>query len=247
MASLSSWLFGSPPPEGRGDSDEKKKDKARRLSLRKISILVIDSGKQSSDWKAVFNGIEFKERALQVVQCAWDEFHIMSDGPYSRTPCIISVLVEVEPHKPKRVVSLKPDFVLVRNEVRSLDQDYRNKLYGLMYANIPSVNSLSSIYMCLERPIVQGQLNKLASLHGDKFRLVPQSYFASHRDFFYGNTFPAVVKVGSAHAGYGKMKVHNHKDMEDFKSVLAVAGKYCTAEPFIEGRMNPLNPRPKST
>jgi len=73
-------------------------------------------------------------------------------------------------------------------------------------------------------------------MHGERFRLVPQSYFASYKEFFYGNTFPAVVKVGSAHAGFGKMKIANHKDMEDFKSVLAVADKYCTAEPFIEGK-----------
>mmetsp|Transcript_4614 Transcript_4614/g.7415 ORF Transcript_4614/g.7415 Transcript_4614/m.7415 type:complete len:232 (+) Transcript_4614:551-1246(+) len=110
-----------------------------------------------------------------------------------------------------------------------------------MYANVPSVNSLSSIYMFCERPIVQGELNRLAKLHKGKgpdneFLLVPQSYFASYQGFFYGNSFPAVVKVGSAHAGYGKMKVANHKDMEDFKSVLAVADKYCTAEPFIDGK-----------
>mmetsp|Transcript_4617 Transcript_4617/g.7422 ORF Transcript_4617/g.7422 Transcript_4617/m.7422 type:complete len:101 (+) Transcript_4617:551-853(+) len=88
-----------------------------------------------------------------------------------------------------------------------------------MYANVPSVNSLSSIYMFCERPIVQGELNRLAKLHKGKgpdneFLLVPQSYFASYQGFFYGNSFPAVVKVGSAHAGYGKMKVANHKDME---------------------------------
>jgi hypothetical protein len=40
---------------------------------------------------------------------------------------------------------------------------------------------------------------------------------------FYGYTFPAVVKVGSAYAAYagaGKMKISDHHQMSDFRSVL---------------------------
>ena len=52
----------------------------------------------------------------------------------------------------------------------------------------------------------------------------------------YGGAFPAVLKVGHAHAGQGKMRVPNHKDWEDARSVVAMTdGKHCTAEPFIEG------------
>lgn len=47
--------------------------------------------------------------------------------------------------------------------------------------------------------------------------------------------YPLVVKLGHAHAGYGKMKLDNHKQFEDFKSIVAVTNHYCTAEPFIEG------------
>jgi hypothetical protein len=36
----------------------------------------------------------------------------------------------------------------------------------------------------------------------------------------YGFTFPAVVKVGSAHAGAGKMQITDHHQMSDFRSVL---------------------------
>ena len=34
-------------------------------------------------------------------------------------------------------------------------QTVQKKLYGLKLANVPSVNSLASIYMCLERPWCQ--------------------------------------------------------------------------------------------
>uniref|UniRef100_A0A7S3YS46 ATP-grasp domain-containing protein n=1 Tax=Lotharella globosa TaxID=91324 RepID=A0A7S3YS46_9EUKA len=223
-----SWLFG-------GSSEPERKKKSGPA----LTILVIDSGSKSSDWKKIFDGKELKgvDRPLQVIQCGWDDFHVMSDGPFSSSPCIVNVRVSVEGDvERKRVVTIKPAFVLVRNEVCALSHDRRAKLFGLMYGNIPSVNTLKSIYMFCERPIVQAELNRISRCHGDKFLLVPQSYFASYQEFFYGNTFPAVIKVGSAHAGFGKMKIANHKDMEDFKSVLAVADKYCTAEPFIDGK-----------
>jgi hypothetical protein len=34
-----------------------------------------------------------------------------------------------------------------------------------------------------------------------------------------GPQFPAVVKVGHAHAGYGKMKIYDHHDFADFASM----------------------------
>ena len=52
----------------------------------------------------------------------------------------------------------------------------------------------------------------------------------------YGGSFPAVLKVGHAHAGMGKMRVADHHDWEDVRSVVAMTdGKYCTAEPFLTG------------
>eukprot|EP00455_Lapot_gusevi_P009364 TRINITY_DN14189_c0_g1_i3.p1 TRINITY_DN14189_c0_g1~~TRINITY_DN14189_c0_g1_i3.p1 ORF type:complete len:237 (-),score=49.84 TRINITY_DN14189_c0_g1_i3:37-747(-) len=111
-----------------------------------------------------------------------------------------------------------------------------NSSVRLMYADIPSVNSLSSIYNFLERPLVHAELLKINRRLGDDvFPLVPQNYFASHREMFYGLPFPAVVKVGHAHAGFGKMKIANHHDFDDFRGVMALTSHYCTAEPFLHG------------
>lgn len=83
---------------------------------------------------------------------------------------------------------------------------------------------------------MHAELNILNKKLGDDiFPLIPQNYFASYRDLFYSLAFPAVAKVGHAHAGYGKMKIANHHDMEDFRSVLAVTSNYMTAEPYCEG------------
>jgi hypothetical protein len=197
-------------------------------------------------------------------------------------------------------ISFRVDFCLVRNEVYRPSADYRNILFGLMFGNVPSVNSLQSIYMFLERPIVQGgefisvhptvfqshlikwfpaflhslslaqsidliyhpffypplcahsnstpfipfrdtsALNRVANEIGrEMFPVVDQSYYCNHQALMYGNTFPAVVKVGAAHAGVGKMKVANHHDMEDFRSIMAMThGNYCTAEPFLNGEFD---------
>src|SRR5690242_3960187 len=44
---------------------------------------------------------------------------------------------------------------------------------------------------------------------------------------------PLVCKVGTAHAGYGKMRLTSKSDWEDLKSVLSMKKEYYTTEPFI--------------
>lgn len=66
---------------------------------------------------------------------------------------------------------------------------------------------------------------------------MPQHFASSSRVFQYGYTFPAVVKVGSAHAGLGKMQIMDHHQMSDFRSVLAMMPEeHCFAEPFVQGQ-----------
>ncbi len=68
------------------------------------------------------------------------------------------------------------------------------------------------------------------------FVLCPPDINKCSREMLIGPQFPAVVKVGHAHAGYGKMVIHDHHQFSDFASVMAVTnGIYCTAEQFLEG------------
>jgi glutathione synthase/RimK-type ligase-like ATP-grasp enzyme len=115
--------------------------------------------------------------------------------------------------------------------------DQRSILYGLLFANVPSVNSLSSIVSFCDRPIVQAELNRISIAVGnDVFPVVGQSYFSTFRDMMYGDKFPAVCKVGHAHAGYGKMKLDTTPQFDDLKSIIALqSNQYCTVEPFING------------
>merc|ERR1719301_70148 len=97
------------------------------------------------------------------------------------------------------------------------------------------MNSLQSVLTSCERPAMQGFLHRLNRRLGDGFPVVPQHFASSSRVLLYGYTFPAVVKVGSAHAGAGKMKIQDHRQMSDFRSVLEMMPEHCTVEPFITG------------
>eukprot|EP01012_Entosiphon_sulcatum_P024720 TRINITY_DN2994_c0_g1_i1.p1 TRINITY_DN2994_c0_g1~~TRINITY_DN2994_c0_g1_i1.p1 ORF type:complete len:356 (-),score=75.16 TRINITY_DN2994_c0_g1_i1:12-1079(-) len=223
------------------------KGDAKTEELKPVNVLVIQA--DDYDWEEIFKGKTLANgRPVVVKQTGWDKILVGPVDNYSKTNrCVITIRQTINPVKEKqmkeagqkivrRTETFFPDFVLVRNEVRLPTSDYRSRLYGLMYANIPSVNTLSSIYMFCERPIIQAELNRLnRELGNEVFPIMQQNFFAGHEELFYGLSFPAVVKVGHAHAGYGKMKINHHHDMEDFRTVLAMTeGKYCTAEPFIE-------------
>ena len=206
-------------------------------------LLVIQSDKY--DWSTMFHSSKLSDgTSIHVEQVGWDDFEVAADTAGS-----CACLVHIRPRQANATLNIKassgstfiPDFMLIRNEVRTAQDDHRNKLYGLMYGglNERSVNSLSSIYNFCERPIVHAELIRIQhELGPDTFPVVQQSYFSSHRCMMYGNSFPAVAKVGHAHAGMGKMLVADHHVMEDFRSVLAMTGNpgaYCTAEPFLDG------------
>ena len=58
----------------------------------------------------------------------------------------------------------------------------------------------------------------------------------SHDSFFYGQKFEAVIKFGSAHAGFGKIVVKDHHQMEDVRSILPMTSAgYAFGEPFLKG------------
>jgi len=103
-----------------------------------------------------------------------------------------------------------------------------------MMFDIPSINSLESMYMDLERPIMMGALRKISKKHGDKFPLIPASYYAYHSQMSLSPQFPSVIKVSHAHAGMGKIKVENDNHWRDVATIIALHDDYCTSEPFID-------------
>lgn len=226
-----------------------------------LCILVIQE--DDYDWQSIIDdaaaGVSgpLSGLRIQVVQTAWqdidvgpvdnDRFH--SHPLYSRTgrqalrfPVTVHKTYSHGKASPSstgsahRPLVVFPDFVLVRNEFTTPNADHKSALLALMYANVPSVNALQTILMCADKPVVQGALHRMRQRlqHKPSLPLIEQSFFASHTSFFYGRQFPAVVKLGSAHAGYGKLKIGHHHDMEDMRTALPMMQqKYCTAEPFV--------------
>jgi glutathione synthase/RimK-type ligase-like ATP-grasp enzyme len=202
---------------------------------------------------------------LDVVQSSWGDIEVgpVDNDSYMRGPlydglrerrikCPVCVMKEWRDGKPleppagdgpRRPRTIFPDMVLVRNEFATPSESHRAQLLGLIYADVPAVNSLQSILLCGDKPVVQGALHRAHARHpraaGEpasfEMPLMPQSYFASRLSFFYGRAFPAVLKFGTAHAGYGKVRVKHHHDMDDMQTLLPMTKEgYCTAEPFIE-------------
>jgi hypothetical protein len=196
-----------------------------------VTLFVIVSKPRDEILEAL-HGLTLRNgRPVHLIHSQWQDFTVSSDASSGT----LRVYVDINKGPCKGVH--KPDFLLIRAEVRALgSHDFRNSLFAFMYGNIPSINSLHSVYCFLERPVVQAELNRLRVLHGsERFPVVRQSFFGDHRHMIYGDRFPAVVKAGHAHAGYGKMKVEDHHMMEDVRSLLSLNSDYVTVEPFIEG------------
>jgi glutathione synthase/RimK-type ligase-like ATP-grasp enzyme len=227
---------------GRETKSEKKGDP--------VNVLVIQSD-SGYNWNTIFGTVELENgRPVNVVQVCWTDIRGVSASCHLAQP-VVHILRTAGGSDDKTpsgtlvkrgATSFRPHFVIIRNEVTLPGQDHSAKLYGLAYANVPSINSLSSVIRFMARPMIHSELLKINKRVGDAaFPLIPQNYFSSHDVMMYMFGYPAVVKVGSAHAGFGKMKVRDHHDMDDVKSVVAMIPaplNYSTAEPFIVGQFD---------
>ena len=196
------------------------------------NLLIIDT--PDNNWHTIFED-EINAENIRLEQATWWNTYLTtySDGAYVELfPSAHDIVL---PGQEKRRM-IRPDFVLVRNLVESFppNYNYRNLLYGLMYANLPAMNSLHSIYMCLERPLVFGGLMEIKKRLGDSFPLIDQTYYSSYPQMIITPDFPIVVKVGNAHAGMGKMRVSTNDDLDDLKSIIGLGNHYITAEKFYE-------------
>eukprot|EP01064_Diplonema_japonicum_P035050 TRINITY_DN745_c0_g3_i1.p1 TRINITY_DN745_c0_g3~~TRINITY_DN745_c0_g3_i1.p1 ORF type:complete len:334 (+),score=123.32 TRINITY_DN745_c0_g3_i1:58-1059(+) len=209
-----------------------------------FTLLVIQA--DAYNWPELFEGVKVKGREVKVVQTGFDKISVGPAENYSpekaRRLCVhVHETTERDANGDKagtkKRQTIFPDMLLVRNCVWTHAEDHKNTLYAFMYCNVPCVNSLESIYMSLERPVVMGMLNRIRTEQGrEAFPVIDQAFTPGYREMMYPLGFPAVVKVGAAHAGFGKMRIKDHHDMHDFKSVLALSGgKYCSMEPFVEG------------
>jgi hypothetical protein len=108
----------------------------------------------------------------------------------------------------RALVSFMPDFVLFRQNLRDAGQDYKKLLISLGYGRVGSVNSLQAVYNFQDKPWVFGQLVGIMKKVGrDNFPLISQNFypdFVGMGEIVPG--LPAVLKIGHAHGGLGKIR-----------------------------------------
>lgn len=129
--------------------------------------------------------------------------------------------------------------MLVRQLVDRLTVDFRTVLLSLMVSNVPSVNSLHSIFMCLERPVLYSALWGLREQLGPAtFPTIPLEIFSHSSGLRIPSTpFPLVAKVGNAEAGYGKMLFQEAgQAFDDFRGLMAMTEPFVTLEAFVTDR-----------
>jgi len=195
-------------------------------------------GDETHDWCTWFHNCSLPDGSgIRVIQASWIEIEMT--GYHDSGPLLSIAPVRESENEIKRpqTLTVRPDFVLIRNQVRgpTPESDRRNILYGLMWSNVPSINSLSSEYMNLERPIMFGALTDIKKRVGrDKFPLIDQTFYSSNKQMIIAPEFPLVMKISHAHAGMGKMQVKNSDEFRDLSTIMALHHDYCTAEHFVD-------------
>ena len=170
---------------------------------RCFTLLVIDDA--DTDWSKYFRGRrvhgDFDVRVEQA------EFRELTVSANSETGVTASIVMSKGGSKVVR--SFRPDFLLVRQNLRDAAEDHRNLLLGLQYAHIPSVNSLESIYnfqvrrwmflligeeffkkkvilsflLLQDKPWVFAQMVKAQKKLGkEEFPLIEQTFFPNQRE-----------------------------------------------------------------
>jgi len=208
------------------------------MAGKPVRQLVVIDGDIMHDWVEMFKGKTLPDGStIRVVQASWIETGVTV---YNEGGCMMRIApVRESEGQIKRPDSLtvKPDFLLVRNQVRgpTPNSDKRNVLYGLMNANIPSINTLQSLYMDLERPVTYGALREIEKRVGhDKFPLISHNFYSGSNEMVISPQLPCVVKISHAHRGMGKAKIADSEAFRDISTVVALHDDYLSAEPFVD-------------
>eukprot|EP01084_Bolivina_argentea_P209830 357346_1 len=158
--------------------------------LPPLNVLVMD-GDRTHNWPALFYGKKTTDgHPIHIYQASWNKIELTTypgstivhlqplhttksyQPPDPQAKKKATPHVQVGQSYGQRTVDIKPHFLLIRNQPRGAIPvtNCLNAFYGLMMANVPSMNSMQAVYMNLERPIMLGALRAIEKRVGhDKF------------------------------------------------------------------------------
>lgn len=216
-----------------------KPDKSKRPRV----VLAID---YSSNWFEVFKGAALPDGTpLVVEQTRWSLMDVVASScPTQPIICSLAPDLSGFPYTNQgKARHVTPDILLIRNFPTDLHgNNYMTTMIGLMFARLPSVNSLQSIFLAMQRPLVYAGMLEVG------LPVIPMNYYPNRHMSMGAQrsneapkpkldgavAFPKVVKVSSTHAGFGKVRVRNAEDEDDIMSILNLGKDYYTEEPLVE-------------
>lgn len=206
-------------------------------------VLTID---YSTNWFEVFKGAALPDGTpLVVEQTQWELLDVVSSSSDTQ-PIICSLAPDPNGFaytNQSKARHVTPDIVLIRNFPTDLHgSNYMATMIGLMFARLPSVNSLQSIFLSMQRPLVYAGMVEVG------LPVIPMNYYPNRHMSMGAQrsneapkpkldgavAYPKVVKVSSTHAGFGKMRVRSEEDEDDLMSILKLGKDYYTEEPLVE-------------
>jgi len=211
------------------------------MAAPKSKVLLVIASEEN--WYTEFKNLKLADGSSVVVeQTRWKYLHAeASSKEGEKLVCSLNANeAPFEGTSQTQDRDVKPDFFLFRNfpmELHGLN--YRPVVMALCFSGIKGVNSPSSVLRSMDRPVFHAELLRIRERLGkDKFPTIDMKFhcngYNGTKQRLIDMEFPTVVKVGTAHAGYGKSVVKSKGDYFDLESILAMSTEYFTEEPFTE-------------
>ncbi|CAK9290459.1 unnamed protein product [Gordionus sp. m RMFG-2023] len=141
------------------------------------TLLVIDE--RHTDWSKYFKGKTLNDEwEIRLEQAEFKEINVAA---YTDTGTVVDM--QLMKGGTKVIRSFKPDFILIRQYVKDVRDDWKNILLGFMYGNVPTLNSLESIYNFHDKPKIFSELIQIQQKLGkEQFPLIEQAYYPNYKE-----------------------------------------------------------------
>lgn len=107
-------------------------------STRYLTLLVIDD--QNTDWSKYYRGRRIGEYDIRVEQAEFKEITVTATAESAN----VSMAVFRGGTRVGR--SFRPDFLLIRQNLKDAGEDHKRLLLALKFGGVPSINNLNAIY-----------------------------------------------------------------------------------------------------